>query len=145
VSIPLCSLLCFAVWTLLVLVFTIGVHRWILILRGARSIHQFRADAQDGPDWYRRATRAHANCIENLPVFGAIVVIAALTHVRSPLFDALTCGVVIARIAQTTTHVSFRETARSVGFRFTFFCLQLGAMAVMAGLVATRASSLIAR
>jgi uncharacterized MAPEG superfamily protein len=119
------------------LALTIGIHRWNLILRGERSIHQFKADASDGPDWYRRATRAHANCIENLPVFGTIVVIASLTRMGSPVFDALACIVLVTRVAQTTTHVSFRESAHTVSFRFTFFSVQLVAMAIMAYLVVT--------
>jgi len=138
-TISLYCLLAFATWTLAVLATTIGVHRWNLILRGEREIHTFRADASDGPDWYRRATRAHANCVENLPVFAAIVVAAALVGLRSPTFDVLTCAVVAARVLQTLTHVGFRETARSVSFRFSFFLVQLACMFALTALLVMHA------
>jgi len=141
-SIALYSLLAFAVWTLLLLAFTIGIYRWNLILRGAREIHTFRADAsEDAPDWYRRATRAHLNCVENLPVFGAIVCVATFAGMTSATFDALSCVVVIARIGQSLTHVSFQQTARVVSVRFTFFSIQLVSMAVLAFLIVTDAAA----
>lgn len=72
-TVPVWMLLGFATWTVLLLLFTIGIYRWSRILSGRVPIRQFPADAVGGEEWYRRATRAHANCIENLPVFGAIV------------------------------------------------------------------------
>lgn len=125
------TLLGFAVWTLAVLVLTVGVHRWSRILTGRAAIHEFPADAPSGPAWYRRATRAHLNCVENLPVYGAIVVTASSAGVPSALLDALGVVVLGARVAQTVVHVAFAETARSVSVRFSFFALQLVAMVVM--------------
>ena len=135
-TLPQWMLLAFAMWTLAVLAFTIGVHRWSHILRGSREIHTFRADASDGPDWYRRATRAHANCVENLPVFGALAILASLTHTTSALVDVLACAIMAARIGQTTTHVAFRESKRSVSVRFGFFMVQHGSMVAMGVLIA---------
>ena len=66
-------LLGFATWTLLLLMATVGVYRWSRILTGRVEVRNFRADQVEGEDWYKRAMRAHANCVENLPVFGAIV------------------------------------------------------------------------
>lgn len=135
-TIALYCWLAFAVWTLALLAFTIGVYRWNLILRGARDIHSFRADAsEDSPDWYRRATRAHLNCVENLPVFGALVAIASFERLSSPAFDVLACTVVVARVAQSLTHVSFPISARSVAVRFTFFSIQLVCMLAQAALI----------
>jgi uncharacterized MAPEG superfamily protein len=139
-TIALYCWLAFAVWTLSLLAFTIGIYRWNLILRGARDIHTFRADAsEDSPDWYRRATRAHLNCIENLPVFGAIIAVATFAQLRSPAFDGLACTVVVARVAQSLTHVSFPISARSVSFRFTFFSIQLVCMIGQVWLIAAHA------
>jgi uncharacterized membrane protein YecN with MAPEG domain len=135
-TIALYCWLAFAVWTLGLLAFTVGVYRWNLILRGARDIHTFRADAsEDSPDWYRRATRAHLNCVENLPVFGAIVAVATFARVSSLAFDVLACTVVVARVAQSLTHVSFPISARSVAVRFTFFSIQLVCMIAQAWLI----------
>lgn len=139
-TIALYCWLAFAVWTLALLAFTIGVYRWNLILHGARDIHTFRADAsEDSPDWYRRATRAHLNCVENLPVFGAIVAVATFARLSSTPFDVLACIVPIARVAQSLTHVSFPISARSVSVRFAFFSIQLVCMLAQACLIAVRA------
>ena len=73
-TIPVWVLLLFAGWTLATLLATVGVYRWSRILTGRAALSEFRADEQHGSDWYRRAMRAHANCVENLPVYAAIVV-----------------------------------------------------------------------
>ena len=72
-TVPVWMLLGFAAWTVILLSATVGVYRWCRILTGRVQIRDFRADQVEGEDWYRRAMRAHANCVENLPVFGAIV------------------------------------------------------------------------
>jgi uncharacterized MAPEG superfamily protein len=121
-------LLGFAVWTHLVLMTTVGVHRWSQILAGRARIHAFRADRPEGPDWYRRAMRAHANCVENLPVYGAVITTATLSGVGGPLLAFLSVSALAARICQSVVHIAFTETARSVSLRFTFFTLQVFAM-----------------
>ena len=133
------TLLGFALWTLSVLTFTIGVHRWSRIFTGKSAINEFPADAPTGPGWYRRATRAHLNCIENLPVFAAIVFVAWVNGVKTPLLDVLGVVILGARVAQTVTHVAFMETARTVAIRFTFFSAQLVSMIAMIVVVITRA------
>ena len=72
-TVPVWMLVGFAAWTVLLLLATVGVYRWSRILTGRVPIRSFRADQIEGADWYKRAMRAHANCVENLPVFGAIV------------------------------------------------------------------------
>jgi len=67
-TVPVWMLLGFAAWTVLLLLSTVGVYRWSRILTGRVPIRDFRADQVEGEDWYRRSMRAHANCIENLPV-----------------------------------------------------------------------------
>jgi len=109
-TLPLLTLLGFATWTLVLLAATVGVHRWRLILTKRARINAFPAHAPTGPDWYQRATRAHLNCIENLPVYGAIVVVATLVGRDGSLLDALSIAVLCARICQTLVHVSFVQT-----------------------------------
>lgn len=72
-SIPVAALLAFAIWTISLLTSTIGIARWGMIFQGKAELKSFPGDEAHGSPFYRRATRAHANCIENLPVFGAIV------------------------------------------------------------------------
>lgn len=134
-TVPLLTLLGFAAWTLVVLAATVGVHRWSLILTRRASIAGFPAHAPEGPGWYQRATRAHLNCIENLPVYAAIVVVAKLVGRHGQLFDTLSIAVLAARVCQTLVHVSFVQTARAVSFRFSLFTVQLLAMFWMIVLV----------
>ena len=82
-TIPQWALLGFAVWTLLVLFGTVGVYRWSRILTGRVRISEWQADQPQGSDWYRRALRAHMNCVENLPVFAAIVLCATASGANS--------------------------------------------------------------
>ena len=56
--IPVWVLLGFATWTLLILFATVGVYRWSRILTGRTAIATWRADEQQGSEWYRRAMRA---------------------------------------------------------------------------------------
>ena len=88
-TIPVWMLVGFAAWTVLLLLATVGVYRWSRILTGREPIRSFRADRIEGADWYLRAMRAHANCVENLPVFGAIVFGLYVANVSTALVNAL--------------------------------------------------------
>lgn len=134
-SVPMLSLLGCATWTLLVLAATVGVHRWRLILFKRAAINSFPADASGGPGWYQRATRAHLNIIENLPVYAAIVLIITHLGLRSALLDWLAIAVLCARIGQTLVHVSFVQSERVVSIRFSLFTVQLLAMLWMVVLI----------
>ena len=128
---PVWMLLGFAAWTVLLLLFTVGVYRWSRILTARAQLSEFRADPVEGEDWYRRATRAHANCIENLPVFGAIVFALFVSRVGGPTVDALSIVVLIARVMQSLVHVSFVQTNSVVAVRFTLFCLQVASFLLL--------------
>lgn len=134
-SVPMWSLLAFAGWTLAVLLGGIGVSRWSQILTGRKQIADFPADQPHGSAAYRRIVRAHLNCVENLPVYGVIVIGLELGHVSSSLLDGLAVTVIGARIFQSLTHMLFRETNRTVLIRFLFFSLQIICMIVMGALL----------
>jgi uncharacterized MAPEG superfamily protein len=124
-TIPMWMLLGFATWTLLLLMATVGVYRWVGILFSSVPIASFRSDQLEGEDWYRRGTRAHANCVENLPVFGVIVLVISALDINGPAVNYLSTLVLIARVCQSLVHVSHEQTNRFVAVRFTFFCVQL--------------------
>lgn len=124
-TIPAWMLLAFAAWTLILLTFTVGIYRWYCILLCDADIAGFRAGAVAGSDWYARGTRAHANCVENLPVFAVIVIALNLSKVSGPLVDEVAIAIMIARILQSLTHVLFVQTTHVVTFRFGFFFVQL--------------------
>ncbi|MCY1402990.1 MAPEG family protein [compost metagenome] len=124
-TLPMWMLLGFATWTLLLLMATVGVYRWVRILFANVPIASFRSDQLEGEDWYRRGTRAHANCVENLPVFATIVFVMSALGVDGPAVDYLCMIVLIARVCQSLVHVSHVQTDAFVAVRFTFFCVQL--------------------
>jgi uncharacterized MAPEG superfamily protein len=137
-SIPLWVLLGFAFWTLLVLFGTVGVYRWSRILTGRAAISAFPPDQPHGSDWYRRAMRAHANCIENLPVYGAIVLVLVATGAAGRAFDVPAVIMLAARVGQTVTHITFEQTDRVVAFVFSFYFVQALCMFWMIGALAVR-------
>lgn len=134
-NLSIVALLAFAMWTIAVLSFTIGIERWRLIFSGQAELKSFPGDEPHGSPFYRRATRAHANCVENLPVFASIVLAAEASGAQSGMFDVLAVIVFFARVLQTTTHlISGSNTA--IGFRFSFLMVQLVAFFWMGGLIA---------
>ncbi|HCU24436.1 MAG TPA: hypothetical protein DF383_05400, partial [Deltaproteobacteria bacterium] len=74
-TIPVWVLLAFAFWTLITLMMNVGVYRWYHIFTQRRQIKDFPADRVEGSDFYRRAMRAHVNCVENLPVYAALALV----------------------------------------------------------------------
>jgi len=138
-TVPMWMLLGFATWTLLLLMATVGVYRWIAILLGRQRIGAFRSDQLEGDDWYRRSVRAHANCIENLPVFGAVVLALYVSGVSGPTVDRLCIAVLAARLVQSTIHVSHVQTDAFVSVRFSFFCVQLVAFLALIVLIVLHA------
>src|SRR5437899_10946223 len=117
-NIPVLVLLGFAAWTLLVLFGSIGVYRWSRILTGRASIAGWRADLPQGSDWYQRAMRAHMNCVENLPIYAALVVALVATGVQGSTIDHLAIAVLLARIGQTLTHIVLPPTNMVTSLRF---------------------------
>ena len=134
-SIPVWVLLAFAVWTMLVLMLTVGIYRWGLVFAGRAEVKEFRADRVEGSDWYRRSMRAHLNCIENLPVYGAIVLVIVVSGAGSSTLDILALTLMGARVMQTLIHVSFVQTNFVAVLRFGFFFVQLICMLSMAALI----------
>lgn len=134
-TIPVWMLLGFAAWTALLLIATVGVYRWSRILTGAARIASFRADQIEGAGWYQRGTRAHANCIENLPVFGAIVLALLVGDVGGTLVDGLSIAILAARIVQSLVHVCFVQTDAVVSVRFGFFSIQLVSFIWLIGII----------
>jgi uncharacterized MAPEG superfamily protein len=135
---PVWMLLGFAAWTVLLLLTTVGVYRWSRILTGRVAIREFRADHIEGADWYKRAMRAHANCVENLPVFGAIVFGLYVGNVGSVLVNALAVAVLLARVMQSLVHVCFIQTNTVSAVRFGFFFVQIVSFLWLIGILLTR-------
>ena len=135
-TIPQWTLLGFAAWTLALLMATVGVYRWGLILFAKAGIASFPPEAREGAGWYQRGTRAHANCIENLPVFGAIVFLLTAIGLEGPMVNALCIATLAARIVQSCVHISHEQTNAFVAVRFSFYSVQLVSFLVLIVLAA---------
>jgi uncharacterized MAPEG superfamily protein len=97
-------------------------------------LKSFHGDEQQGSQFYRRAVRAHLNCVENLPVFAAIVFATQASGLHSATLDVLSAGVVAARVVQTSAHLISGSNA-AIAVRSTFFTIQLAAFVSISALV----------
>jgi uncharacterized MAPEG superfamily protein len=138
-TIPVWMLLGFAAWTAFLLLSTIGVYRLSRVLRGRAGMADFPADRVEGDDWYRRSMRAHANCVENLPVFAAIVLALCAGEIKGSVVDGLSIAVLIARVMQSAVHIGLVQTNTVVTVRFTFFLIQLVSFLTLIFIVVQRA------
>ena len=142
-SVPVLVLLGFAAWTLLTLCASIGVYRWSRILTGRATMAEWRTDLPQGSDlyqraiqaqssgWYQRATRAHMNCVENLPVYAAIVVALMAMGLQSAIIDRLAVIMLGARVVQTLVHIMLPPTNTATSLRFAFYFVQAVCMIAM--------------
>ena len=135
-SAPLAGL-SFALWTLMILLIGVGYSRWSQILTGAARLGDFPGDQPHGSDRYRRIVRAHANCLESLPVLTMCILAADHVGPMSAWFDQLCWLVLGARIAQSVVHIS-SGSERAIAIRFSFFTLQAIAFCILAGMIAVR-------
>ena len=116
------ALLLFAGWTL-VLMFIYVNYRVMLTLTFKKPANSWGRDAADvDPAWVKRAHHAHLNCVENLPVFAAIVLSATALN-KAPVVDAVAAWVLYLRLAQSVTHL-IGTSAALVFIRANFFLLQ---------------------
>jgi uncharacterized MAPEG superfamily protein len=138
------SLLGFVLWTLLLLVFGIGVTRVGQVMRREARANSFNPSVPHGSEAYQRRMRAHLNCVENLPIFAALVLLGGAMGVAGTLFHAAALTVFPARVAQSVAHIVSGRN-RAVLVRFAFFSVQLGCFAVMAALLIARGLELGSR
>jgi uncharacterized MAPEG superfamily protein len=123
------ALVGFAAWTL-ALASMIGLLRASAVLAGKRAPNQFDPGGADLSEFSRRLCRAHANCYENLPIFGALIAVALITG-RHGATDGLAMWFLAARIGQSVVHLVSTSNP-AVNVRFALFLAQWFMMATMA-------------
>ncbi len=107
----------------LVLLMSLGGYRTLLALTQGRAANSFSPTGEDTGPFGQRLARAHANCYENLPVVGALLLFALATD-QTRVTDPLALALLGARIAQSIVHLI--STSRiAVLIRFGFFIVQL--------------------
>jgi uncharacterized MAPEG superfamily protein len=126
VTVPLWCLLGFVLWTTLLLT-AVGAARVAQILGGSARPSDFPSGVPHGGDRYWRLNRAHLNCLENLPLFGAVVLTGAVIGADAQLLDDLALTYLGARVAQSVVHVASGSDL-AVQLRFGFFLVQLACL-----------------
>lgn len=115
------ALLGFVAWTIF-LVAWLGVFRVSLALSGKKKEPGFSPSGEDLEGFGRRLTRAHANCYENLPVAGAVLLYAIATS-QTAITDEFALPFLSARFLQSLTHLV--STSRpAVLVRFLLYIVQ---------------------
>ncbi|MCP4870979.1 MAG: MAPEG family protein [Proteobacteria bacterium] len=107
--------------------------RVVAVLTRKRPANDFSADKAE-TDLGERARRAHANCVENLPIFATVVLIGAVIAFEDVWFDRLALVYVGARVVQTLVHLS-SVSALAVNVRFHFFTVQVACVVSMGALL----------
>jgi len=113
----------FLAWTLLLLV-VMEVLRSYLVVTGRVRSNGFAPDNAGLSPFMQRLARAHANCIESLPVFGGLLLVALVTD-RTGVTDALAPWLLGARVIQSGIHLASTSVI-AVNARFTAFAAQMG-------------------
>jgi uncharacterized MAPEG superfamily protein len=131
------ALLGFVLWTLALVFFTIGLPRIVAVLKKQARPSSFDPSVPHGSERYRRCMRAHANCVENLPIFGSLVLLGSLLDMSDALFQLAAFAVLPARVLQSVAHV-WSGRNRAVLARFVFFSVQLAAFVLLSGLLIAR-------
>jgi len=109
-------------WALGLLI-VMEVIRTYLVISGKVAANGFTPDNAALSPFMQRLARAHANCIEGLPIFGGLLGVAILIS-KTDVTDPLASTLLAARIVQSIIHlVSTSQVA--VSLRFTAFTVQM--------------------
>ena len=119
----LLALLGFLSWTLLLLVL-MEVIRSKLVLAREVPANGFNPDNAGLSPFMQRLARAHANCLEGLPLFGGFMLLAVVAG-KPDVTDPLALVLLAARVVQSVIHL-VSTSASAVTARFTAFAVQLG-------------------
>ena len=117
------ALALFIAWALALLVL-MEVMRSHLVLTGRVPSNGFTPDNANLSPFMQRLARAHANCVESLPLFGGLLLLALATG-QQAVTDPLALWLVLARVVQSTIHLASLSVL-AVNARFAAFAMQVG-------------------
>jgi len=116
------ALVAFIAWTLLLLTLMEAARTQLVLRRKVRA-NGFTPDNANLSPFMQRLARAHANCLENLPIFGGLLLVAIATG-NTSVTDPLAYLFLGARVFQSLVHLS-SVSALAVTIRFTAFAVQM--------------------
>lgn len=122
-STSLLAVLGFISWTLLLLVVMEAV-RAVLVVTGKVPANGFDPGNSGLSPFMQRLARAHANCLEGLPIFGGLLLLAVVAG-RNDVTDSLAYALLGARLVQSAIHLA-STSPMAVTARFTAFAVQMG-------------------
>ena len=109
-------------WALFLLVL-MEVLRTRLVVTKAIAANEFKPDNANLSPFMQRLARAHANCVESLPIFGGLLVVALITN-RAGITDSMAPWLFVARLVQSTVHL-VSLSVPAVNVRFFAFAVQM--------------------
>jgi uncharacterized MAPEG superfamily protein len=109
-------------WSI-VLLFLLAGFRALKVMGHKKAINSFSADGKDLPGFGQRLTRAHANCLENLPLQASLLLYAIATQ-QTAVTDPLAYTLLFARLFQSCMHLRSSEPL-FIWLRFAGFLLQI--------------------
>ena len=121
-STTLTALLGFISWTLFLLLLMEGL-RVRLVASGTIPPNGFNPENSNLSPFMQRLARAHANCLEGLPLFGGVMLLAAIAG-KSSITDPLAYVLLGARVLQSVIHLA-SISVPAVNARFAAFAVQL--------------------
>lgn len=113
----------FVAWSLALLVL-MEVIRSKMVMTGEVKANGFNPENSNLSPFMQRLARAHANCVEGLPIFGGLMLIAVVAG-HSSVTDSLAMVFLGARVVQSLIHLS-SLSAMAVTLRFSAFAVQMG-------------------
>ena len=117
------ALLGLVAWTVLLVLLVVN-QRGLLVMSGRMKVNVFAADGSNTPGAFgQRLVRVHANCVENVPLFCAVLLYAMVTQ-QTVITDPLAPTLLVARIVQSIVHL-LSTSALAVWLRFAAFFVQL--------------------
>jgi uncharacterized MAPEG superfamily protein len=112
----------FVSWALFLLVLMESIRTYLVATKRVAA-NGFTPDNSGLSPFMQRLARAHANCIEGLPIFGGLLAIAIMTS-RTEITDALAFWLLGARIVQSIIHL-ISINPMMVSLRFIAFAIQM--------------------
>lgn len=119
----LMALLGFLAWTLFLLAWMEAIRSWLVLTRAVPA-NGFQPDNANLSPFMQRLARAHANCLEGLPLFGGLLLVAVVAG-KAAVTDPLAYVFLAARVLQSLIHLALLSSL-AVTLRFSAFAVQMG-------------------
>lgn len=118
----LLALLGFISWSLFLLVLMETIRSKLVLTREVPA-NGFNPENSNLSPFMQRLARAHANCLEGLPIFGGLLVLAIIGG-KAQVTDPLAYLLLGARIVQSLIHLA-STSPNAVKARFSAFAVQM--------------------